>query len=248
MQGACGRDHGLAASRRVRAPSTGSRSKKSRDCGCGWPLLRWRLRPRCGSPVQRGSHLVLTSATLCVGSPPEFDFIQSRLGLDAAETLALGSPFDYARQVTVHLPSNLPDPASRPDAFEEEAILAIAFYLEQTHGKAFVLFTSHRMLTAAAGPGAMAGGPQDRPLRPERRNAAIEDGRDVQVRRRQRDLRRRYVLAGRGCTGRPLSNVIITRLPFAVPSHPLLERGSSSSAVAAAARSWSISFPKRSSS
>ncbi len=93
---------------------------------------------------------MLTSATLCVGSPPRFDFIQSRLGLDAAETLALGSPFDYARQVTIHLPRNLPDPASKPDAFEDEAIRAIAFYLEQTHGKAFVLFTSHRMLAKAA--------------------------------------------------------------------------------------------------
>ena len=43
---------------------------------------------------------VLTSATLCVGSPPRFDFFQSRIGLTAAETLALGSPFDYANQVT----------------------------------------------------------------------------------------------------------------------------------------------------
>ena len=49
----------------------------------------------------------------------------------------------------MHLPQNLPDPASKPDAFEDDAIRAIAFYLEQTHGKAFVLFTSHRMLEAA---------------------------------------------------------------------------------------------------
>ena len=39
---------------------------------------------------------VLTSATICIGSPPKFDFIKSRLGLTCAETLALGSPFDYA--------------------------------------------------------------------------------------------------------------------------------------------------------
>ncbi len=39
---------------------------------------------------------VLTSATLCVGSPPKFDFFRARIGLTAAETLALGSPFDYA--------------------------------------------------------------------------------------------------------------------------------------------------------
>ena len=92
---------------------------------------------------------VLTSATLCVGSPPRFDFFRARIGLTAAETLALGSPFDYAHQVTVHLPSNLPDPSDQPGAFEQEAIRAIAHYLERTQGKAFVLFTSYKMLEAA---------------------------------------------------------------------------------------------------
>ena len=95
---------------------------------------------------------VLTSATVCVGSPPKFDFIKSRLGLTCAESLALGSPFDYARQVTVHLPKNLPDPADSADSFERGAIRAIAHYLEQTQGKAFVLFTSYKMLEAAAEP------------------------------------------------------------------------------------------------
>src|SRR5262249_42036391 len=93
---------------------------------------------------------VLASATLCVGSPPNFDFIQSRLGLKAGETLALGSPFDFARQVTVHLPKNLPDPSDEPDSFERGAIRAIAHYLEKSHGKAFVLFTSYKMLESAA--------------------------------------------------------------------------------------------------
>ena len=92
---------------------------------------------------------VLTSATMCVGSPPKFDFIKSRLGLTRADTLALGSPFDYARQVTVHLPKNLPDPADQAELFERGAIRAIAHYLERSQGKAFVLFTSYKMLDAA---------------------------------------------------------------------------------------------------
>src|SRR5262249_11463694 len=93
---------------------------------------------------------VLTSATLCIGSPPNFDFVKLRLGLTSGETLALGSPFDYPNQVSVHLPRNLPDPSDQPDSFEREAIGAIAYYLEQTQGKAFVLFTSYKMLDAAA--------------------------------------------------------------------------------------------------
>ena len=167
---------------------------------------------------------VLTSATLCVGSPPSFDFIQSRLGLDSAETLALGSPFDYARQVTVHLPRNLPDPANRPDAFEDEAIRAIAFYLRQTHGKAFVLFTSHKMLATAA-----------RVLGPwlASRKIALYAQSDGMPRSKMVEMFKSDIDSvifgadtfwqGVDVPGDTLSNVIITRLPFAVPSHPLLE-------------------------
>ncbi len=167
---------------------------------------------------------VLTSATLCVGSPPRFDFITARLGLDGAETLALGSPFDYARQVTVHLPRNLPDPSSRPDAFETEAIRAIAFYLEQTHGKAFVLFTSHKMLATAAkalGPWLAS------------RKIALYAQSDGMPRSKMVELFKSDVDSvifgadtfwqGVDVPGDTLSNVIITRLPFSVPSHPLLE-------------------------
>jgi len=167
---------------------------------------------------------VLTSATLCVGSPPRFDFIKSRLGLTAAETLALGSPFDYAHQVTVHLPQNLPDPSDQPDTFEKGAIRAIAHYLEQTQGKAFVLFTSYKMLEAAA-----------RALTPwlARRNIALyaqSDGmpRSKMVEAFKADINSVIFGAdtfwqGVDVPGEALSNVIITRLPFSVPSHPLLE-------------------------
>ena len=168
---------------------------------------------------------MLTSATLCVGSPPKFDFLQSRLGLTAAETLALGSPFDYPNQVTVHLPRNLPDPSDQPDEFEHEAIRAIAHYLEQTQGKAFVLFTSYKMLDAAA----RALTPwlaraEHRPLRPERRHAPVEDGRGLQGRRQQRDLRRRQLLAGgrrarRGALERDHHPAAV----LASPAIPLLE-------------------------
>ena len=129
-----------------------------------WVEVENKARPRvrlAAAPLDVGPSLrkllfnkvptcVLTSATLCVGSPPKFDFIKARLGLTSAETIALGSPFDYARQVTVHMPKNLPDPSDEPESFEKGAIRAIAHYLERTQGKAFVLFTSYKMLEAAA--------------------------------------------------------------------------------------------------
>jgi ATP-dependent DNA helicase DinG len=167
---------------------------------------------------------VLTSATLCVGSPPKFDFLKSRLGLTRAETLALGSPFDYPRQVKIHLARNLPDPSEQPQDFERQVIRAIAHYLEQTHGKAFVLFTSYKMLDAAA-----------RALTPwlAERNIALfaqSDGmpRSKMVEAFKADVHSVIFGAdsfwqGVDVPGETLSNVIIVRLPFSVPSHPLLE-------------------------
>ena len=167
---------------------------------------------------------VLTSATLCVGSPPKFDFLKTRIGLTAAETHALGSPFDYPNQVKIHLPRNLPDPSEQPQEFERAAIRAIAHYLEQTHGKAFVLFTSYKMLEAAA-----------RALTPwlAERNIALyaqSDGlpRSKMVEAFKADVNSVIFGAdsfwqGVDVPGEALSNVIIVRLPFSVPSHPLLE-------------------------
>src|SRR5262249_46652533 len=91
-----------------------------------------------------------------------------RIGLTAAETLALGSPFDYAHQVTIHIPRNLPDPSDQPNDFEQEAIRAVAHYLERTHGKAFVLFTSYKMLEATARPLTPSLGRPGWPLGPPR--------------------------------------------------------------------------------
>ncbi len=167
---------------------------------------------------------ILTSATLCVSSPPSFDFIKTRLGLTAAETLALGSPFDYASQVTIHIPRNLPDPSEEPQAFERAAVRAIAYYLDKTQGKAFVLFTSHKMLAASA----QALGPFL-----ARRNIALlaqSDGipRSKMVEAFKADVNSVIFGAdsfwqGIDVPGEALSNVIITRLPFSVPTHPLLE-------------------------
>jgi ATP-dependent DNA helicase DinG len=167
---------------------------------------------------------VLTSATLCVGSPPRFDFFKSRIGLTRAESLALGSPFDYPTQAKIHIARNLPDPSEQPQDFEREVIGAIAHYLDRTQGKAFVLFTSYKMLDLAA-----------RALAPwfAARNIALYAQSDGMPRSKMVEAFKADVDSvifgadsfwqGVDVPGEALSNVVIVRLPFSVPSHPLLE-------------------------
>ncbi len=167
---------------------------------------------------------ILTSATLSVGSPPRFDFYRQRLGLTSGETLTLGSPFDYPNQVKIHLPRNLPDPSERSVDFERAAIRAIPHYLEKTQGKAFVLFTSYKMLEMAVSI-----------LTPWFANRGItlfaqSEGmpRSKMVEAFKADINSVIFGAesfwqGVDVPGEALSNVIIVRLPFSVPSHPLLE-------------------------
>jgi ATP-dependent DNA helicase DinG len=167
---------------------------------------------------------VLTSATMSVGAPPRFDFLKARLGLTRCETLQLGSPFDFPNQVTLHLPRNLPDPSEESVAYERRAIRAIEHYLELSQGKAFVLFTSYRMMEQAAAA-----------LAPwfARHNIALyaqSDGlpRSKMVAAFKADIKSVIFGAdsfwqGVDVPGEALSNVIIVRLPFSVPSHPLLE-------------------------
>ncbi|MFO0960831.1 MAG: helicase C-terminal domain-containing protein [Isosphaeraceae bacterium] len=169
---------------------------------------------------------ILTSATLCTGGPrgDGFEFARGRLGLSSGESLKVGSPFDYARQATLHLTRSLPDPAQFPREFEDAAIRAIPNYLEQTQGKAFVLFTSYRMLQRAA--------EQLDPWFRERNINLLTQGNGLPngklVAAFREDIH--SVLFGTDSfwqgvdvPGEALSNVIITRLPFSVPDRPLLE-------------------------
>ena len=172
----------------------------------------------------RVSTCILTSATLSVGSPPGFTFAKSRIGLTKCESLQLGSPFDYPKQVAIHIPRNLPDPSDDPRGFELAAIRAIPYYLEKTNGKAFVLFTSSKMLEDAA-----------RTLSPwfAERNIALYAQTDGMPRSKMVEAFKADVDSvifgadsfwqGVDVPGEALSNVIIVRLPFSVPDRPLLE-------------------------
>ncbi|MDZ4683554.1 MAG: helicase C-terminal domain-containing protein [Planctomycetaceae bacterium] len=167
--------------------------------------------------------VILTSATLAVGAD-SFDFIRQRLGLTKAAELKLGSPFDYVKQVKLVLPDGMPDPALEPPAYESAVCERIQRYVDWTKGRAFVLFTSYKMLQNCA-----------RRLTPwlVQRNYGLYVQGD--------DLPRNLLLEkfrndpagvlfgtdsfwqGVDVPGDALQNVIITKLPFSVPDHPLLE-------------------------
>jgi ATP-dependent DNA helicase DinG len=94
----------------------------------------------------RGSAWIFTSATLSIGD--DFSHFTTRLGLEAAATLKIESPFDYDRQSLLYLPEGLPEPAD-PDYVR--AVLQTALPLiEAAQGGAFILFTSHRALAQAS--------------------------------------------------------------------------------------------------
>ena len=88
--------------------------------------------------------VVLTSATLAVDG--SFNYVKGRLGIGAAEELQVTSEFDYARQALLYLPRRMPPPKS-PSFAEAVARESIAL-LTRSRGRAFVLFTSYRVLRA----------------------------------------------------------------------------------------------------
>ncbi len=170
---------------------------------------------------------ILTSATLSVGRP-DLAWFRSRIGADALHppeiaVRSVGSPFDYERQMKVFIVKTMPDP--RDALYHRELARWIKKFLDQTGGRAFVLFTNYKCLKAAADALAVhceqrgwnllvqgAGLPRQKML-DEFRNSSrpgVLFGTDS-------------FWGGVDVPGHALSNVIITRLPFAVPDHPLIQ-------------------------
>jgi ATP-dependent DNA helicase DinG len=163
-----------------------------------------------------------------VSEPPEpcdprFEYIASRLGVVRFKTLALGSPFDYATQATLYVEAGLPDPTDTR-RFLPAACEKILHYLKQTSGGAFVLFTSYKMLADAAA--RLGDELADMGLR------MLVQGQGTSRRLLLEQFRATdgAVLLGTSSfwqgidiRGDALRNVIITKLPFAVPDEPLVE-------------------------
>jgi ATP-dependent DNA helicase DinG len=160
--------------------------------------------------------VVLTSATLTVQGG--FAHIEKRLGLDEPRELVVPSHFKYQQQALLYLPPEMPDP--REPGFQEEAAKRIRRMLDITKGRAFWLFTSYqqmremyeRLLVEVGYPLLLQGTAPKKALLEEFRatpnavlfgTSSFWQGVDVQ--------------------GEALSCVIVDRLPFAVPTDPVVQ-------------------------
>ncbi len=178
------------------------------------PLLKEHLFDRLDT-------VVMTSATLAVGG--KLDYFAGRTGAGGADQLSVGTPFDYARQMTVHIPDGMPDPKNT-DAYIEATARAVEHYTDMTGGRAFVLFTNarHMKLVHDRCEATLRGRRYDLFLQNDglSREAMLERFRNASA----------GVLFGLNSfwmgvdiQGEALSNVIITRLPFAVPNEPVVK-------------------------
>ena len=160
--------------------------------------------------------VIMTSATLAVGGT--FEFTEKRLGIRHTRSLVVPSHFEYQKQVLLYVPQHLPDP--RTPAFSRCAAEEITQILRHSLGRAFVLFTSYQQMRIVYDqvsleidyPTLLQGtGPRSALLDEFRRTphcvlfatSSFWQGVDVQ--------------------GDQLSCVIIDKLPFAVPSDPVVE-------------------------
>ncbi len=167
------------------------------------------------------SSVVLTSATLTVAAGPGvsgFDHISRRLGLAMARELVVPSHFDYPRQALLYLPPGMPDP--RDAEFFLQAAGRTRRVLEITNGRAFCLFTSYSQMRAMH----------------ERLSAELPYTLLLQGTAPRHVLLSQFrdtpnaVLFGTSSfwqgvdvQGEQLSCVIIDKLPFAVPSDPVVK-------------------------
>src|SRR5437879_5747349 len=164
---------------------------------------------------------VMTSATLAVGRP-DLAYFRERIGADEAEPVLLGSPFNFQKQMKMFVVQKMPDP--RDALYQKELERWIAHFVEKTDGCAFVLFTSYRDMQQLAGA-------MQKFFVEKRLNLLVQGaGAPRSKLLEQFKSTPRSVLFGTDSfwggidvPGEALSNVIITRLPFAVPDHPLIE-------------------------
>jgi len=159
---------------------------------------------------------IYTSATLSVAS--SFDHFSRQLGLEDPQTLQVESPFDYTSQALCYLPAALPDPSARD--YTDRVLDAVLPVLHASHGRAFLLFTSHRALRRAA----------------ELLHERVPWPLFVQGTAPRHRLLEEFRVSGHGVllgaasfwegvdvAGEALSVVVIDKLPFASPDDPVLQ-------------------------
>jgi ATP-dependent DNA helicase DinG len=174
--------------------------------------------------------IIMTSATLATrvvrnesgGASAGLNYFANRVGAEAAVKLQVGSPFDFERQMNVFVVNKIPEP--RDAGYREALVKWIEHFVKKTHGKAFVLFTNFKLMLDT--------GEQMERFFSELGVECFVQGtgtpRSLMLEKFKADID--SVLFGTDSfwqgvdvPGEALSNVIITRLPFAVPDHPLTE-------------------------
>ncbi len=174
--------------------------------------------------ISRFPTILLTSATLTIEE--KFDFISQRLGLYHADkerlvTELIPSPFDYSKQVMIGIPTDLPDPDNV--LFRAKLSEFVAGVLRITQGGTFVLFTSFALLKSCL---------RDLMMTDIYKKLHIhqqgEEPRHTLLEKFRKD--RRSVLFGTDSfwegvdvKGKSLECVILTKLPFRVPTDPVVE-------------------------
>jgi ATP-dependent DNA helicase DinG len=158
---------------------------------------------------------ILTSATLSTGG--NFQFIRSRLGLNESEELILDSHFDFGRQAIFYVPRDLPEP--REEGWIRHACTELEHILEASQGRAFVLFTSYSQMQQVHE--SLKGRlPYPMLLQGEKSKSGLLES--------FRQTPNAVLFAtssfwqGVDVQGEALSCVVVDKLPFSVPSDPVV--------------------------
>ena len=153
---------------------------------------------------------------------PGLSYFVRRVGAEASTKLQVGTPVDYDRQMKLFVVKKMPDP--RDAEYRDALVRWIEHFISKTHGKAFVLFTNFKLMQEVSD---LMQPVFDR-LRLECYVQGTGTPRSVMLEKFKENVD--SVLFGTDSfwqgvdvPGEALSNVIITRLPFAVPDHPLIE-------------------------
>jgi len=191
-------------------------AETGREQGFELAAVPVRVAPHLAALLyERIDSVVLTSATLSTDG--RFDFIRDRLGLEQAGELRLESPFDFFRRVLLYLPRRMPDP--RSEDFPAALAAQISILARAVRGRTLALFTSYGQLRSTAARLDLPG--IDLFVQGE-----MESPRLVEAFRASPAgllLGTATFWQGIDIPGEDLQCVVIARLPFSVPEHPLVQ-------------------------
>jgi ATP-dependent DNA helicase DinG len=164
--------------------------------------------------------VILTSATLTAAG--QFDYLRGRLYAQDAYELALGSPFDYESATLLYIPNDMPEPSSGY-AYQKALNQSLIHLCRSTGGRALVLFTSYTQLrnTSQAISPALA---EDDIVVYEQGEGASPHALLESFRYSDKAvlLGTRAFWEGVDVPGEALSVLVIAKLPFDVPSDPII--------------------------